>query len=134
MQTTATATERNTRRKVGQGPGSALVSADWLEAHLGNPQVRIVEVDVSGARHEEWHIDGAVLWDIYGDLKDAEYRLVDSAGIELLARDVVRRGAPVDRGSGGAEPLAVLLLRRPDAGTRRVRGCAREHRGGRHNA
>jgi len=33
--------------------------------------VRVVEVDVSKRAHEEWHIDGAVLWDVYRDLKDA---------------------------------------------------------------
>ena len=126
MQTTATATERNTRRKVGQGPGSALVSADWLEAHLGNPQVRIVEVDVSGARHEEWHIDGAVLWDIYGDLKDAEYRLVDSAGIELLARrsGITPETTVVFYGYAPAMGLWLLeLLGHPDA---RLLDCSRE--------
>ena len=38
--------------------------------------MRVVEVDVSSAAYDEWHIDGAVLWNIYSDLKDPEYRLV----------------------------------------------------------
>jgi thiosulfate/3-mercaptopyruvate sulfurtransferase len=41
--------------------------------------VRVVEVDVSRRAHDEWHIVGAVLWDIYRDLKDADYRLIGTA-------------------------------------------------------
>jgi len=64
-----------------------LVSADWLQAHLHDPGVRVVEVDVSRLAYDEWHIDGAVLWNIYADLKDADYRLVDAAAVQrLLAR------------------------------------------------
>jgi thiosulfate/3-mercaptopyruvate sulfurtransferase len=29
--------------------------------------VRVVEVDVSTAAYDDWHIDGAVLWNIYAD-------------------------------------------------------------------
>jgi hypothetical protein len=32
---------------------------------------RVVEVDVSPAAYNDWHIDGAVLWDVYRDPKDA---------------------------------------------------------------
>jgi thiosulfate/3-mercaptopyruvate sulfurtransferase len=64
-----------------------LVSADWLETHRRDPGVRVVEVDVSRLAYDEWHIDGAVLWNIYADLKDADYRLVDAAAVQrLLAR------------------------------------------------
>ena len=49
--------------------------------------MRVVEVDVSSRAYDEWHIDGAVLWNVYQDLKDADYRLVDTAAVErLLAR------------------------------------------------
>jgi thiosulfate/3-mercaptopyruvate sulfurtransferase len=61
-----------------------LVSPEWLEAHLDDPAIRIVEVDVSPARHDERHIPGAVLWNVYRDLKDASYRLVDAAVLERL--------------------------------------------------
>jgi thiosulfate/3-mercaptopyruvate sulfurtransferase len=64
----------------------ALVDADWLEAHLDDPDVRVVEVDVAPVRHEEWHIDGAVLWDIYADLKDPDYRLVDAGRLQQVVR------------------------------------------------
>jgi thiosulfate/3-mercaptopyruvate sulfurtransferase len=39
------------------------VDATWLDAHLD----------------DEWHIEGAVLWDVYRDLKDADYRLIGTA-------------------------------------------------------
>jgi 3-mercaptopyruvate sulfurtransferase SseA len=72
-----------------------LVSADWLEAHLQDPAVHVVEVDVSRLAHDEWHIDGAVLWNIYADLKDPGYRLVDAAAVQrLLARSGIGRSRP----------------------------------------
>src|SRR6201989_3001567 len=64
-----------------------LVDAAWLAAHLHDPAVRVVEVDVSRRAHSEWHIEGAVLWDVYRDLKDADYRLLGTAAtMSLLAR------------------------------------------------
>ena len=63
---------------------NALVSADWLAVHLDDPGVRVVEVDVSPKSYAEGHIPGAVFWDIYKDLKDANYRLVDAAALEKI--------------------------------------------------
>ena len=51
-----------------------LVDPQWLRAHLHDPHVQVVEVDVSPAAYNDWHIDGAVLWNIYQDLKDTDYR------------------------------------------------------------
>lgn len=70
----------------------ALIGPDWLEAHLDDDTVRIVEVDVNATAYGEGHIPGAVLWDIYTDLKDADYRLVDD---DAFARLVARSG--IDR-------------------------------------
>ncbi|WP_369045389.1 sulfurtransferase [Sinomonas sp. P10A9] len=64
----------------------ALISAETLAAQLSDPGLRVVEVDVSPAAHNEWHIHGAVLWNIYAHLKDAEYRPVDDAAVEELLR------------------------------------------------
>lgn len=61
-----------------------LVSAEWLEDHLHDPGLRVIEVDVSNAAFNEGHIEGAVLWNIYRDLKDGSYRLVDTPAIEEL--------------------------------------------------
>ena len=71
-----------------------LVDPGWLQEHLHDPDLRLVEVDVSSARYDEGHIDGAVLWNVYGDLKDANYQLVEKERIEHL---VTRSG--IDRSS-----------------------------------
>jgi thiosulfate/3-mercaptopyruvate sulfurtransferase len=63
-----------------------LVSPDWLDAHLFDPRVRIVEVDISPTAYDAGHIDGAVLWNVYSDVKDEGYRLRDIAAFEQLIR------------------------------------------------
>jgi thiosulfate/3-mercaptopyruvate sulfurtransferase len=84
-----------TARQPAAGDG-VLVNARWLEEHLHDPEVRVVEVDVSRRAYDEWHIDGAVLWNVYQDLKDADYRLLDTSAAErLLARSGVGPGSTV---------------------------------------
>ncbi|HSO96348.1 MAG TPA: rhodanese-like domain-containing protein [Acidimicrobiia bacterium] len=61
-----------------------VVDPAWLEEHLDDPDLCLVEVDVSPAAYDEGHIDGAVLWNVYRDLKDTSYQLVDQAAIEQL--------------------------------------------------
>jgi thiosulfate/3-mercaptopyruvate sulfurtransferase len=61
-----------------------LVDTAWLREHLDDPEVRVVEVDVSPAAYTQGHIPGAVLWNVYKDLKTAEYQLVDRAAVEKL--------------------------------------------------
>ena len=70
-------------RLAGTGDG-VLVDPEWLHAHLSDPRVRVVEVDVSPAAYNNWHIDGATLWNVYADLKDADYHLVDTAALQRL--------------------------------------------------
>ena len=82
-----TATFQNEAAPDRDAAPDVLVSARWLEAHLHDPGVRVVEVDVSRLNYDEWHIDGAVLWNIYADLKDPGYRLVEADAIaRLLSR------------------------------------------------
>jgi len=64
-----------------------LVDTDWLADHLADPLLRVIEVDVSPHSYDEGHIEGAVLWNIYGDLKDGEYRPVDSATFERVVSE-----------------------------------------------
>jgi thiosulfate/3-mercaptopyruvate sulfurtransferase len=79
-----TATQKAASRPgTGLGDG-ALVSPGWLAAHLHDADLRVVEVDVSPAAYGNWHIDGAVLWNVYTDLKDAGYRTVGTAAVERL--------------------------------------------------
>jgi thiosulfate/3-mercaptopyruvate sulfurtransferase len=68
----------------GYASGETLVTAAWLEQHLRDPHVRVVEVDVSPAGYDCGHIDGAVLWNVYSDLKDSSYHLAGRAAIQSL--------------------------------------------------
>ena len=61
-----------------------LATPQWLEDHLDDPAVRVVEVDVGPAAYDDGHIPGAVLRHVYRDLKDASYRLRGPAEIEQL--------------------------------------------------
>jgi thiosulfate/3-mercaptopyruvate sulfurtransferase len=65
----------------------ALVDADWIAAHVGDPTVRVVEVDVSPAAFAAGHVPGAVFWNAYADLRPDEYRPLDPTGFaRLLSR------------------------------------------------
>jgi len=61
-----------------------LVDPQWLTEHLADTRVRIVEVDVSPKAFASGHIDGAVLWNIYTDLKGENYEPVTKAAVEQL--------------------------------------------------
>ena len=67
---------------------AALVTPGWLDAHLHDPAVRVVEVDIGRPAYDEWHIPGAVLWNVYADLKDADYRLTEAAAVPAAVRPV----------------------------------------------
>lgn len=64
-----------------------LVGPDWLEEHLDDAGIRIIHMDVSAGSYEQAHIPGAVLWNIYKDLRRPDYQLVDQAAIERLVQD-----------------------------------------------
>jgi len=46
----------------------ALVDTDWLEGHLSDPNIRVVEVDEDTTAYEKGHISGAVAWNWNTDL------------------------------------------------------------------
>ncbi|HZU70819.1 MAG TPA: sulfurtransferase [Ktedonobacteraceae bacterium] len=59
----------------------------WLAEHLDDPDVCVVEVDVSRAAYEQGHIPGAILWNAYTDLHHAEdYRPLKRSEFEELLR------------------------------------------------
>ena len=62
----------------------ALVDAGWIADHLGDADVRLVEVDVSPATYNQGHIPGAVLWNAYADLRGADYRPVPRTEFEQV--------------------------------------------------
>ncbi|HET7235141.1 MAG TPA: sulfurtransferase [Actinomycetota bacterium] len=45
-----------------------LVETDWLQEHVGDPTVRIIEVDEDTTAYEKGHIGGSVGWDWSTDL------------------------------------------------------------------
>ncbi len=103
-----------------------LVEAEWLSAHLSAPDVRVVEVDVSPAAFDDWHIDGAVLWNIYSDLKDSEYHLVDRPALEKL---LVRTGITPDSTVvfyGYAPALGFWLMKAYGHRDVRILDCSRD--------
>jgi len=113
----------------GQAPGvgnAALADRHWLRSHLDDPRVRVIEVDVSPAAYNDWHIDGAVLWNIYGDLKDADYRTVGSEAVQAL---LTRSGIGPDSTVvfyGYAPAFGLWLMRLYGHRDVRILDCSRE--------
>ena len=67
------------------GRADVLVDADWVQAHLGDPGVVLVEVDGDTTAYDKGHIQGAVKLDWKKDLQDPVKRdFVDRAGFEAL--------------------------------------------------
>jgi thiosulfate/3-mercaptopyruvate sulfurtransferase len=54
----------------GYAKDDVLVSADWARAHLDDPSVRFVEVDVDTTAYDQSHIPGAVGWNWTSQLAD----------------------------------------------------------------
>ena len=65
---------------------NVLVDTQWVEDHLGNPGIRIVEVDENPALHADAHIPGAVGFDWKKDLQEQVKRdvLAPDAFAELF--------------------------------------------------
>ncbi|HLZ29993.1 MAG TPA: sulfurtransferase [Chloroflexota bacterium] len=68
------------------GPAQPLVEADWVAAHGNDPDVRIIEVDVSPTAFSGGHIEGAVLWNAYTDLLQPNYKIVEREAFAALLR------------------------------------------------
>ena len=64
---------------------TALVDADWVQAHLDDPQIVLVEVDEDTTAYDKNHIRGAVQLDWKKDLQDPVRRdFVDRQHFEAL--------------------------------------------------
>jgi thiosulfate/3-mercaptopyruvate sulfurtransferase len=62
-----------------------LVSTDWLEDHLDDPNVRIIEVDEDTASYDTGHVRNALKWDWSTDLHTEVGRdFQDQAGFSRL--------------------------------------------------
>ena len=71
-----------------------LVETEWLEQHLNDPSIRIVEVDENPALYAEAHIPGAIGFDWQLDLQDQVKR--DFLGPEAFGELFGRHGISND--------------------------------------
>ncbi|SRR5579884_513807 len=58
----------------------SLVEAEWVQAHLADPTVRLIEVDVNTIAYEQGHIPGAVGFNWQKDLQNRLIRAPISKG------------------------------------------------------
>jgi thiosulfate/3-mercaptopyruvate sulfurtransferase len=110
-------------RTLGDG---VLVDPGWLARHLNDADLRVAEVDVSPAAYDDWHIDGATLWNVYTDLKDAGYRTVGTAALERL---VARSGIGPDSTVvfyGYAPAVGLWLMKLYGHSDVRILDCSRD--------
>ncbi|WP_332667324.1 sulfurtransferase [Aeromicrobium sp.] len=64
---------------------SALVTADWVEEHLADPSIVLVEVDEDAEAYDKGHIPGAVKLDWKKDLQDGvRHDFVSKEKLEAL--------------------------------------------------
>jgi thiosulfate/3-mercaptopyruvate sulfurtransferase len=78
----------------GYANADALVSTEWVADHLGDPGIRLIEVDVNPSAYDGGHIQGAVGWDWKKDLQDPTVR--DLASREALEAKLSESGATPD--------------------------------------
>ena len=106
---------------------TVLVDPAWLAEHLCDTHLRVVEVDVSAASYDDWHLEGATLWNIYSDLKDAAYRPVDATAFQaLLARSGIEPGSTVVF-YGYAPAFAFWLMKLHGHRDIRILNCSRDY-------
>ena len=98
--------ERNTMSR-----DTALVNADWVEEHLDDPSIVLVEVDEDTTAYDKGHIRGAIKLDWTTDLQDQVRRdFVSKAQFEALLSEQGRRQRP-DRRAVRRQQQLVRRLR-----------------------
>jgi thiosulfate/3-mercaptopyruvate sulfurtransferase len=66
---------------------NSLVTTAWVEEHVGDPKVLVVEVDVDTNAYEEGHVPGALAWNWTTQLCDRHLRdVLPRAQLEELLR------------------------------------------------
>jgi len=58
----------------GYANPAALVETDWLAAHLDDPRIAVVEVDVDTGAYDTGHIPGAIAWNWQTELQQRPSR------------------------------------------------------------
>ncbi|MEH1890779.1 MAG: rhodanese-like domain-containing protein [Nostoc sp.] len=76
---------------------SVLVDTQWLANHLNDPNVRIIEVDISLEPYKNAHIPSAVFWNIFTDLllPDLKMNWDAQAFEKLMARSGITNDTTV---------------------------------------
>ncbi|HEY0068731.1 MAG TPA: sulfurtransferase [Chloroflexia bacterium] len=88
MSTGTDVTAQDTGTQTGFANPDILVSTQWVEDHLDDPNLRIVESDEDVLLYEQGHVPGAVKLDWVADLNDDIRRdYIDRAGFEKLVRE-----------------------------------------------
>jgi thiosulfate/3-mercaptopyruvate sulfurtransferase len=69
----------------GYAHPEVLVSTDWVKERLGDPEVKLIEIDVDTQAYSAGHIPGAVGWNWQTQLQDPERRdILGREGFERL--------------------------------------------------
>ncbi|MCS7065465.1 MAG: sulfurtransferase [Fimbriimonadales bacterium] len=72
-----------------QGLSEVLVSTEWVQQHLNDPAIRIVEVDVDTTAYEQGHIPGALALNWQTQLQDPTRRdIVSKSDLEQLLSEL----------------------------------------------
>ncbi len=76
---------------------SPIVSPEWLEQHLSDPRIRVVQSDMTPDDYREGHIPGAIFWHSLADLllPDMALNLDQSHFEALMARSGIERDSIV---------------------------------------
>ena len=74
-----------------------LVSADWVEQHKNDANLRLVEVDIDTSAYEQGHIAGAIVWNWQSQLCDNIRRdvLTEEAFEKLMGESGIGAGTTV---------------------------------------
>ncbi len=83
----------------GYAHPEVLVSTDWVKEHLGDPEVKVVEIDVDTQAYAAGHIPGAVGWNWQTQLQNQVRR-------DILSRAEFERLA----GASGISPADTVVL------------------------
>jgi len=71
----------------GYAHPEVLVSTEWVAQHLGEPNVKLIEVDVDTTSYDKGHIPGAIGWNWQTDLNDRVRRdIIDPRSFAELCR------------------------------------------------
>jgi thiosulfate/3-mercaptopyruvate sulfurtransferase len=87
MPTTTTAPQATPIEERGYSQPEVLVTTEWVEAHLGEPSILLIECDEDLLLYEVGHVPGAVKIDWISELNDPLTRdYVDHARLQSLLR------------------------------------------------